>query len=159
MWLSGLGVILQSRRSLVRFPVRTHAWVVDQIPSCAHVRGKQSIFLSHTDVSPLLFLQPFPSKINKLVLGWGFKKKKIFLSFLITDSIPFAFFMAPMKIYSCVFVGLFIKSLSPQPECPLHEGGVPRHHHYGHSAGPFTQQPLHKYFFNCWVHETEQKCF
>ena len=32
MWLSGSGVVLQSERSLVRFPVGACAWVVGSAP-------------------------------------------------------------------------------------------------------------------------------
>ena len=39
VWLSGLSTDLQTKRSLVQFPVRAHAWVLGQIPSWGHVRG------------------------------------------------------------------------------------------------------------------------
>ena len=66
VWLSGLNVIPQTKRSLVRFPVRAHAWVAGQVPGWGHVRGNQSMFLSHIDISLPLFLSPSPlSKINK----------------------------------------------------------------------------------------------
>ena len=32
VWLSGLGVVLQTERSRVRFPVRAHAWVAGSVP-------------------------------------------------------------------------------------------------------------------------------
>ena len=53
VWLSGLITGLQTKGSLVRFPVRTHAWVVGQVPSrVAHERQ------THIDVSLPLFLPP-----------------------------------------------------------------------------------------------------
>ena len=33
VWLSGLSASLRTKGSLVRFPVRAHAWVVGQVPS------------------------------------------------------------------------------------------------------------------------------
>ena len=56
VWLSGLSVSLQSKGSLVWFPVRAHAWVAGQVPSRGHTRG------NHT----LMFLSLLsPQKINK----------------------------------------------------------------------------------------------
>ena len=65
MWLSGLGVIPQTKGSQVQFPVRAHAWVVGQVPSRGHVRGNYTLmFLS-------LSLPPFPSlkKKNKTTMN------------------------------------------------------------------------------------------
>ena len=45
MWLSGWSAGLWTKGSLVRFPVRAHAWVVGRVPSRGHSRG------NHTDVS------------------------------------------------------------------------------------------------------------
>ena len=61
MWLSGLSAGLGTRGSLVRFPVRAHAWAAGQVPSRGHVRGNHTLmFLS------LSFSLPSPSlKINK----------------------------------------------------------------------------------------------
>ena len=56
MWLSGLGIVLQSEVSQVQFPVGAHPWAVDQVPGWGHVRGSQLMFLSHVDVSFLLSL-------------------------------------------------------------------------------------------------------
>ena len=33
VWLSGLSAGLQTKGSLVQFPVRAHAWVVSQVPA------------------------------------------------------------------------------------------------------------------------------
>ena len=61
-WLSGLSTGLQSKGSLVRFPVRAHAWVVGQIPSREHMRGNHTLmFLS------LSFSLPSPLKVNKIL--------------------------------------------------------------------------------------------
>ena len=45
----------------VRFPVRAHTWVAGQVSSWGHARGNGSRYLSHINVSLLLFLPPFPS--------------------------------------------------------------------------------------------------
>ena len=46
---------LQTKGSLVRFPVRAHAWVAGQVPSGGHMTGNHTLmFLS-------LFLSPFHS--------------------------------------------------------------------------------------------------
>ena len=64
VWLSGLSASLQTKGSLVWFPVRAHAWVIGQVPS----RGAHERQL-HIDVSLPLFLPPFPflkKYINKI---------------------------------------------------------------------------------------------
>ena len=60
VWFSGLSASLWTRRLLVRFPVRAHAWVVGQVPSWGRVRGNQLMYLSHIDVF-LTLLPSFPS--------------------------------------------------------------------------------------------------
>ena len=65
-WLSWLGIILQSKRSPVRFLGRAHSRVVGQSPVGAHVRGNWWMFLSHIDVSLPLFPSPPLSKIKWL---------------------------------------------------------------------------------------------
>ena len=53
MWLSELSAHLQTKGSLVQFPVKAHAWIVGQVPRWGRSRGNQTlIFLS-------LFLPPF----------------------------------------------------------------------------------------------------
>ena len=59
-WLSWLGIIAQSKRSLVRFPVRAHAWVVGLIlgwgvyeRQLIHVSFLTSVFLSLSPSFPL----------------------------------------------------------------------------------------------------------
>ena len=46
VWLSGLSPSLRTKRSLVRFPVRAHAWVAGQVPSGVHVRGNPTLIFS-----------------------------------------------------------------------------------------------------------------
>ena len=60
MWLSGLSTGLQTKGSLVQFPVRVHAWVVGQVPNRGRVRGKHALMLLS-----LSFSLPSPLKINK----------------------------------------------------------------------------------------------
>ena len=67
VWLSGLSAGLQTERSLVRFPVRVHAWVEGQVPSLG-VCKRQPM-----DVSLPLFVLPFPS-LEKWVNKNLFKK-------------------------------------------------------------------------------------
>ena len=55
VWLCGLSASLQSKGYLVRFPVRTRAWVLGQVPSRGCARGNHTLFLS----------LPSPLKINK----------------------------------------------------------------------------------------------
>ena len=55
-----IGIIPQSKRSLVQFPVRANAWVAGLVPHMAHVRGSQLMFLSLIDVSLPIFLPPSP---------------------------------------------------------------------------------------------------
>ena len=43
VWLSGLSDGLQTKGSLVRFPVRAHAWVMGQVPSGGHMRGIRTL--------------------------------------------------------------------------------------------------------------------
>ena len=53
-----MGTILQTKRSLVRFLVRAHAWVVDLVPSWGAYR-RQPI-----NASLPLFLPPFPTSLK-----------------------------------------------------------------------------------------------
>ena len=47
VWLSGLSAGLRTKRSLLRFPVRAHAWVVSWVPSRGHLRDNHRLmFLS-----------------------------------------------------------------------------------------------------------------
>ena len=47
VWLSGLSAGQQTKGSLVRVPVRAHAWVVGQVPSRGRARGNHTLmFLS-----------------------------------------------------------------------------------------------------------------
>ena len=55
-----IGVILQSEMTPVQFPVWAHAWVAGLVLVGVCARGNQQMFLSHTDVSLLLFLLPYP---------------------------------------------------------------------------------------------------
>ena len=60
VWLSGLSDSLQTKESLVRFPVRAHAWVAGQAHSRECARDDHTLmFLS---LSPSL---PLSLKINK----------------------------------------------------------------------------------------------
>ena len=60
VWLSGLSARLQTKGSLVQFPVRAHSWVVGHVPSRGHVRGNHTLmFLS------LSFLFTSPLSKNK----------------------------------------------------------------------------------------------
>ena len=56
LWLSGWSSSLRTKGSLVRFPIRAHAWVAGQVPSRG-AREKQP----HIGVFLPLFLLPFPS--------------------------------------------------------------------------------------------------
>ena len=66
MWFSWLVVVLKTKRLLVGFRVRAHAWVVSSVPG-GSMRGNQSMFLSLCFSLPSLSLK----EINKI-----FKKKK-----------------------------------------------------------------------------------
>ena len=59
VWLSGLSAGLQTKGSMVQFPVRAHAWVIGQVLNRGHERG------NHTDVSLLSFSLPSPLSKNK----------------------------------------------------------------------------------------------
>ena len=45
---------LQTKGSLVRFPVRAHAWVAGQVPSGGHVRGNHILMFLSLFFSPVL---------------------------------------------------------------------------------------------------------
>ena len=56
VWLSGLSAGLQTKGSLVRFPVKAHAWAAGQVPTRGHVRGNHPLMflsLSFSLLSPL----------------------------------------------------------------------------------------------------------
>ena len=57
VWLSELSASLQTKGSLVPFPVRAHTWVVGQVPSRGHVGGNHILmFLSLFFSFPSLLL-------------------------------------------------------------------------------------------------------
>ena len=70
----GWNIVLWTKRSWVRFPVRAHVWVVGLVPVGARTRVNLLIFLSHIGV-PLSLLFA-PSKIKKYVPLWGLKNKR-----------------------------------------------------------------------------------
>ena len=74
MWLSWLAVIMQSKRLLVQFLVRVHAWVAGSVPSRdLYERKPIDVSLSHRCFSPFLSPSlPLSLKINK----YNLKKKK-----------------------------------------------------------------------------------
>ena len=57
LWFSGLRAGLQTKRLLVWFLVRAHAWVVAQVPSRGHTRGNHTLMF--------LSLFPLPSPLSK----------------------------------------------------------------------------------------------
>ena len=60
VWLSGFSTNLQTKGLLVRFPVRTHAWIVGQVPGGGHMKGNHTLmFLSSS------FFLPSPLSKNK----------------------------------------------------------------------------------------------
>ena len=60
VWLTGLNTKLQTKQSLVLFPVRAHAWVAGQVPCRGSVRSNHTLmFLS------LSFSLPSPLSKNK----------------------------------------------------------------------------------------------
>ena len=85
VWLNGMGVVLQSERSRVRFPFRAHAWVAGQVPGWGCVGGNRSdVSLAHPCFSPSLSPSPHLSK-NKLkpflkILGYFFNMTVLSLS-------------------------------------------------------------------------------
>ena len=58
VWLSGKSAGLRNGRSLVRFPVRAHAWVAGQVLSGGHVRGNHTLMFLSLSFS-------FPSLLSK----------------------------------------------------------------------------------------------
>ena len=65
MWLSGLGLVLQSESPLVQFPVRAQAWAADQVPGWGRVRATDGCFSS--SLSPSLPLSLKVSKQNLFI--------------------------------------------------------------------------------------------
>ena len=55
VWLSGLSTRLRTEGLPVGFPVRAHAWVVDQVSSRGHFRGNHTLMFLF-----LSFYLPFP---------------------------------------------------------------------------------------------------
>ena len=66
VWLSWLGIVLQSEGLLVQFPVRAHAWVMGSVPS-GGLNERHPINVSHISVSLTLSPSlPLSVKINKI---------------------------------------------------------------------------------------------
>ena len=76
MWLSGLSASLWNKGSLVRFPVREHAWVVGQVPSWG-AREATIHWCFAPSLPPNLSL-----KINKISLKKKKEYKKCFSSLI-----------------------------------------------------------------------------
>ena len=53
VWLSGLSAGLQTKGSLVHFPVRAHAWLVGQVPSRGCTRGNHTLMFLSTSLPSL----------------------------------------------------------------------------------------------------------
>ena len=51
VWLSGLSASLGNERSLVLYPLGTHAWVAGRVPRWGRARGNSSMYLSHINGS------------------------------------------------------------------------------------------------------------
>ena len=69
MWLSWLGTVPPAKRSPIQLPGRAHTWVAGLVPGQgAYRRQLTDVSLSHTSVSLLLFLPPFPSKIIIVII-------------------------------------------------------------------------------------------
>ena len=66
VWLSGLSSSLQTKGSLVQFPVRAHSYVASQVSS---VGGQACERQAHIDISlPLSLSLPLCLKLNKIFL-------------------------------------------------------------------------------------------
>ena len=63
-------------------------------PQSGCMRGNQSMFLSHINLSVSLSLSSPLSQINKHVLGWGLKKIKIKLYFYFWEKLYFYFYIS-----------------------------------------------------------------
>ena len=68
LWLSGLSAGLWTKRLLVWFPVRAHAWVVGQVPSWGRARGNWWLCISCTSMFLSLF-SPLCKKKKKACDG------------------------------------------------------------------------------------------
>ena len=69
MLLNGLSAGLQTKGSLVQFPIRAHAWVAGWVPGGRHVRD------NHTLTFPSLSFS-LPSPLSKNKSNKTFKKNK-----------------------------------------------------------------------------------
>ena len=74
VWLSGWSANLRAKGSLVRFPVRAHAWVADQVPSMGHARGNHTLmFLSLSLSIPSLLSR---KSLNKILIKKEMNRKE-----------------------------------------------------------------------------------
>ena len=97
VWLSGLSTSLWTKGSLVRFPVRAHAWVAVQVPSRGSVRGNHTrMFLS------LSF--SLPSLLSKQIIN-----KYIFLKESLINDLLYRFSAKPAVLY---FLSLDVQELA-----------------------------------------------
>ena len=78
VWLSGLSAGLQTKGSLVPFPVRAHAQVEGQVPSNGCVRGNHTLMFLSLFLLPSL---PLSLKINI------FKKFSYIITYIAASSI------------------------------------------------------------------------
>ena len=56
VWLSELRASLETKGSLVQFPVRAHVWVAGQVPSTGCVRGNRTLMFLYPSLLPFASL-------------------------------------------------------------------------------------------------------
>ena len=95
MWLSGLGVTLQTYTSLVRFPVRAHVWVSGQVPQ------QEACEEQSTHVSlPLFLTLPVSLKISKYNLE-SKRSSSIYPRATVSSTAPPALRTAVFRVPCC----------------------------------------------------------
>ena len=94
VWLSGLRAGLWMKGLLVQFPVRTHDWVVGQVPSRGCARSNHTLmFLS------LFFSLPSPQSKNKWI--------KSFKKYITFSWVNFVIYISQKNLHQWAFLILY----------------------------------------------------
>ena len=83
VWLSGLNACLQTKGSPVLFPVRAHAWVVDQVPTRGHTRSNHTLLFLSLSFSLPFFKNKFKKSLKKFIYNFSTPIMKVSFLYLL----------------------------------------------------------------------------
>ena len=98
LWLSLLGVVLQTKRLLVRFPIRARAWVVGSVPSWGRCKRQPvNDSLTHQCFSPSL--SPSPSHSLESIKRNKIKRSRVTGRAQWFRAVPVSYLASPVFLF------------------------------------------------------------